>query len=76
MSRPCPCKDCVPPKRWAGCHSCCKEYIEWDAEHQKDLAEIREKTRARNDCFPTYKQQCDKMKNRKRRAKYGHHSTD
>ena len=53
IAKICPCKDCVPPKRAAGCHSYCKEYIDWNAEHQEDKAKIREIHRIEYDCFPT-----------------------
>lgn len=33
----CPCKDCTTD-RYAGCHSQCNKYIEWNAEHKKKLA--------------------------------------
>jgi hypothetical protein len=52
MPKPCPCKDCVAPKRHPGCHSACKDYIDWNAEHQQKLTKIREINRAENDCFP------------------------
>lgn len=29
------CKDCVPPKRYPGCHSHCPEYIEEKAEYER-----------------------------------------
>ena len=41
MSRTCPCKGCVAPKRHSGCHSHCPEYIEWNIEHQQDLEKAR-----------------------------------
>ena len=30
------CKDCVPPKRTATCHSTCKEYLKEKAQLEKD----------------------------------------
>lgn len=38
-----PCKDCVAPKRYPGCHSVCKEYISWKAEHDEVKARARAK---------------------------------
>lgn len=38
-----PCKDCQ--KRHAGCHSECKEYAEYKAEHEKRKAEVEQKKR-------------------------------
>jgi hypothetical protein len=38
----CPCKGCVPPKRSPVCHASCKEYIDWAAERQQRLEELRE----------------------------------
>lgn len=35
----CPCKLCIPPKRHTGCHGTCEEYISWDDEHKRKLAE-------------------------------------
>lgn len=29
----CPCKDCVPPKRFPSCHGACEEYITWSKKH-------------------------------------------
>ena len=47
-----PCKYCVAPKRYPGCHSTCKEYKDWNAEHQQLLAKKYEANRANDDCFP------------------------
>lgn len=41
MSRPCPCKGCVAPKRYPGCHADCPEYKDWNIEHQQDLEKAR-----------------------------------
>lgn len=27
-----PCRECVPPKRYPGCHAVCKAYIKWKEE--------------------------------------------
>lgn len=74
MAKVCPCKDCVAPKRHPGCHARCNEYIEWNEEHQQELAKIREKNREYNDCFPTYQQQCRQQKKKEGWRKYGSHS--
>lgn len=29
------CKDCVPPKRHAGCHTKCEQYLKEKAEYEK-----------------------------------------
>lgn len=71
MAKDCPCRYCVPPKRNADCHSYCPEYKEWNAEHQEELAKIRELNRANDDCFP------NKLRNyKKRRPAYGYHKDD
>lgn len=36
----CPCKDCGE-KRYPGCHSECVDYIMWNDEHQRKLAELQ-----------------------------------
>ena len=48
----CPCKDCVPPIRHAGCHGECPAYKKWNEAHRQNLAKIREIYRAEDDCFP------------------------
>ena len=40
-----PCKGCVPPARHIGCHSTCKEYIEWKADRDKFLEHCRKQAR-------------------------------
>ena len=32
-TKPCPCKECIPPKRFPGCHGSCPDYAEWNNEH-------------------------------------------
>ena len=32
-----PCRDCIPPERYVGCHSECKKYTEWRADRDKLL---------------------------------------
>lgn len=32
-TKPCPCKECVPPKRFPGCHGSCLDYAEWNNDH-------------------------------------------
>mgnify|MGYP003292014112 CR=1 FL=1 len=39
------CKDCVPPKRYIGCHSICPDYIEEKAEYDR-LKAIEQKNRS------------------------------
>lgn len=41
-----PCKDCT--KRQLGCHSTCKDYIEWNKAHLKEKARLQEKERLDN----------------------------
>lgn len=53
-----PCKLCVAPKRYPGCHSKCKEYIDWKAEH--DRLRDEERTRKQTEYYPN-----------KRRFSYG-----
>lgn len=52
MAKECPCRYCVPPKRYAGCHPRCKEYQDWNKEHQEELAKIRAIHKEQDDCFP------------------------
>ena len=45
----CPCKECVPPKRFPGCHGVCPEYIAWSKKHIRHCMAVRaskEKERA------------------------------
>jgi hypothetical protein len=49
---PCPCKNCVAPKRHSGCHGHCKEYIEWNEIHKQELELIQAKRHEEEDCFP------------------------
>lgn len=39
----CPCRFCTTPKRHTGCHATCDEYIEWNDDHKKKLAERQHK---------------------------------
>lgn len=72
----CPCHGCEAPKRQPGCHAVCPEYKEWNEARQVLLDKIRQ-TKLENDaCFPTYTQQCAKLKKQKRRVGYGHNTTD
>lgn len=71
MAKVCPCKDCVAPKRYPGCHSVCPEYKEWDAEHQKELAVIRAAKQEQSYCFLTSAQSRRIQKRQERRKKYG-----
>lgn len=43
MNTDCPCKKCVPPKRNAKCHSCCKEYKEWRDKLTKEKQTAHDK---------------------------------
>ena len=43
----CSCKDCVAPKRYPGCHSVCREYLEQKAEHDR-LKAIHDKEKQIN----------------------------
>lgn len=36
----CPCAFCEPPKRSAGCHGFCPEYIDWNDSRLSKKAEI------------------------------------
>lgn len=45
-----PCKDCVPPTRYQGCHSSCQKYIEWRAERD-GLLEQKQKNLTLNEAF-------------------------
>ena len=36
MTKVCPCKHCVPPKRHLHCHSGCKEYHDWCKEKEQE----------------------------------------
>ena len=36
-----PCRKCVPPKRYPGCHEVCEAYIKWKKEWEELKDEIR-----------------------------------
>lgn len=36
----CPCAFCKPPKRSAGCHGYCQEYLDWNDDRLAKKAEI------------------------------------
>lgn len=38
----CPCKYCVAPKRYPGCHAECPEYIDWNTDHQEHKVKVRD----------------------------------
>ena len=40
------CKGCVPPKRHAGCHSTCEEYIRCRNEYEEIKKDVERKKRA------------------------------
>ncbi len=48
----CPCRFCKTPKRHSGCHSTCEEYISWDDEHKRKLAE-RQHSKDMDDIYYT-----------------------
>lgn len=35
----CPCKGCEPPRRAAGCHGTCEDYVAWQQEYNALKAE-------------------------------------
>lgn len=39
----CPCRGCVPPTRFPGCHAVCIQYIDWDAKRKAEKQYIRER---------------------------------
>ena len=41
------CKNCVPPKRYPGCHGTCPEYLEQKAEYDR-LKEIHDREKQVN----------------------------
>lgn len=43
------CRECVPPKRYPGCHADCEAYISWKAEWDALKDEIR-KQKQIEDC--------------------------
>lgn len=45
----CPCRDCVAPKRHAGCHGHCEEYKTWDNARKQELDKIRSAKNAESD---------------------------
>lgn len=67
MDKPCPCKDCVAPKRYPGCHAVCKEYIDWHNDRQDKLAAIYNMHKEENDCFPNKYRNGKSIKKRMRR---------
>lgn len=42
----CPCKDCVAPKRYPGCHAECGEYTKWSTARTQKNEIIRENRNA------------------------------
>lgn len=76
MAKVCPCKVCVAPKRQPGCHGFCKDYLEWNAEHQQELAKIRKEKMENGVSYPTYQQRCKQLKKGMRWKKYGSNTTD
>lgn len=59
-----PCKYCVAPERYLGCHDNCKKYKKWRAELDKRKSVIREK-QAEINLTRSYAR--DRMKEQKRR---------
>lgn len=49
----CPCIECVPPKRFPGCHDSCPEYRAWSAE-RKRKANVLKEARAKESRYIDY----------------------
>ena len=45
-----PCKDCVLPIRYSGCHSVCQKYVQWRAARD-DLLKQKQKNLNTNDAY-------------------------
>lgn len=44
LSKGCPCKGCLPPKRNTTCHDTCQAYQEWVGNCHNVTKEVRKKT--------------------------------
>ena len=53
MEKVCPCKYCVAPKRFPGCHAVCEAYEIWAKERRQYLDTIQCVKREESDCFPS-----------------------
>lgn len=42
MKKENPCKDCIEPRRYVGCHAKCKEYLAWKKHNDKRNDKIRQ----------------------------------
>lgn len=61
------CKNCKPPKRSAGCHSTCKEYLADKAEYDDERARVRQIMAAEDDYIGFATRMHDAIKRRRRR---------
>jgi len=48
MDKELECKSCVPPKRFPGCHSTCKDYIVWRKKLDNNKKKILKMYRLEN----------------------------
>lgn len=64
------CKDCMPPKRYPGCHGHCEEYL----GEKKELDKIRERLarerKYNNDYMECKRTRVEYFQKQKKRAKY------
>lgn len=61
-----PCKYCVAPERYLGCHDKCKKYKKWRAELDKRKSVIREKQAEINLTRSYVRQRMEEQKRRHR----------
>lgn len=45
------CKDCVPPKRYPGCHSTCSEYLSEKKEYEEQKQALSLKRQAEQNLY-------------------------
>lgn len=64
MAKKCPCKECVPPKRYPGCAAKCTDWAEWSEAEEQRKAKIREAHNIEELCFPS---QLRKLKKRRKK---------
>ena len=62
-----PCRYCVKPKRYPGCHDHCKERKEWKAEHDAKCAEDYKRRKVAYDIYMQRSDQVDKATRKRRR---------
>lgn len=55
MGNDAPCYRCIPPNRYPGCHSKCKEYQEWKASEQEKKDAERKQREQEAALFTSYK---------------------